>query len=200
MTKKSSTTNDFQLWLSQKVWVSATEKATRRSYIPEFAEDITSFMKVKGYQMDSRWRRGHMAVARWLYAIHVNIVRGSVSSSRGLSYPPIFHRDWVEDNDQFYHVIEFNDIQELLNRWHLNEDLDTESVVGQRTLYEFHQLLWTYIDLDSSNQGILVATRLEESDSESEGQMVQRGQAKRRADTYIQDATEGYHGGGWAKV
>ncbi len=137
-----------------------------------------------------------MAVARWLYAIHVSCVRGSSS----ITYPPILHRDWIEDNDQFYHVIEINDIQELLHRWGLAEDLDTESVVGQRTLYEFHQLLWTYIDLESSKQGILVATRLEESDSESEGWVGQRGQVKRRADTYIQDATEGYHGGGWAKV
>lgn len=183
--------------------MSATEKATRRSYIPEFAEDITSFMKAKGYQMDSRWRRGHMAVARWLYAIHVDAASASASSAsscKGIFYPPILHRDWIEDNDQFYHSIELHNIQELLYRWRLNEDLDTESVVGQRTLYEFHQILWTYIDLESSKQGILVATRLEDSDSESEGQVIQRGQAKRRTDTYIQDAAEGYHGGGWAKV
>ena len=183
--------SDFQLWLNQTVWVSNTEKVKRRVYIPSFAEDITAFMKKKGYQMDYRWKLGHMAVARWLYAVHVNSVR----PAKSIHYPQTIHRDWEEDKFQFYHIIGFDDLCDLLRRWQFNEDLDMESRVGNRTLQEFHRFLWGYIDLESSKQGDIVATRLEDSDSDSEN-----GWPRRRVDAYIQDSTEGYHGGAWAKV
>lgn len=182
--------NDFQIWLNQKVWVSGTEKAKRRTYIPAFAAYITDFMKKRGYTMDRRWRKGEMVIARWLYTIHVTYH----FPHKKITYPAIVHRDWIEDYDEFYHVIDFNEVSECLTPWKLNEDLDTSTGVGSATVNELQQLLWTYIDLQSSKQGIRIADYLDESDSDSESG------GYRHVDRYIQDASEGYHGGGWAKV
>jgi len=185
--------NDFRIWLNQTIWVSNTEKAKRHTYIPAFAEHITEYMKKYGYTMDRRWRKGEMAIARWLYSIHV-IHHQRFVSDKKLTYPVIVHRNWIEDYDQFYHIIGFNEIQECMKVWRFNEDLDIDTSLGNATLMEFQQFIWCYIDLERSKQGMIILDYLDDTDSDSDSV------SYKRPDKYIQDASEGYHGGGWAKV
>jgi len=184
--------NDFNSWLNQYVWLS-NDMVKRRDYIPAFAESLVSFASKKGYAMDSRWNRGHLVVAKWLYAIHKQ--EYTYNSQGYLSYPEIGHRAWQEDEYQFYHVISLEDIQSFMEGWDC-DDMCLETRVGNRVLNEIHSLLWTYIDLDISKQGDIVLARLEDSDSDNDG-WERRGQ---RIDQYLQDANDGYHGGRWAKV
>ena len=173
----------LQLWLKQPIW-NALNKEQRQNYIPEFTHSLTQFMKKNGYIMDSSWNP--CLVAKWLHAIHANQYH-----SFTYAYPR--HRAWPEDEDQFYHIITTDSLQSFLETWSDNEDMNLDTRVGNRVLHELHQFLWTYIDLENSKQGNLVAIRLEESDSDSENDV-------KKVDHYIREANLGYHGGNWSKV
>jgi hypothetical protein len=189
----TSTNNDFQVWLDQSVWITNVEKATRREYLPHFAEDLTHFMSACGYTMDSRWREGHMIVARWMYMIHVQeFVTRKYDAM--ICYGGIHHRDWNEDFHEYAKIMDFDKISSFMERWKFYEDLDPETRVGQRVLHDLQNLLYHFIDMDNSKIGIMVATA-EDSDSDSED--VYR---RTKDDVYLMEAREGMHGGYGSKV
>jgi hypothetical protein len=87
-----------------------------------------------------------------------------------------------------------------MESWSLIEDFDTTLPLGQAVQSELEILLWSYLDLDESEQGMVVLEMLEQDSSDSEDP-IRRGRAvTARVDEYIQDAAEGYHGGVGYKV
>ncbi len=176
---------DFQDWLDHHVWVNGIQRCPRREYIPTFAEELTAWCKRKGYVMDGRWRKGHMAVAKWLYALHVQVVaRRNLHGAIG--YPTIEHRDWPEDKDMFEMHIDQEAVEEFLDRWREHEDFDLETHVGRRTAAELPNLLWHYVELNMSVHGRKMAKILE-TDSESEEDWIGNGD-------HLADLSNGLHG------
>lgn len=156
---------DFNDWLEQHIWISNMEKAARKTYIPMLYDSLTHFMKSKGYVMDSRWGRGPMIVARWLYAIHVHEVARK-RSYEPIGYPDIQHRNWEEDNDVFDCTIDLQTVEEFMDEWKTVEDFNIETRQGFRTQVELQTLLYTYVDIDSSRQGKKLARQLDVPDTE----------------------------------
>ena len=151
-----ATNRDFVSWLHQWVWVSGDEKARRKDWIPWFADSLTVWMEKKGYKMDGIWKKGHMAVARWLYAIQVQEVANKQYFG-SLRYPEVKHRAWPEDRDYFECEVSVPSIETFLEGWQLVEDLDVNTPSGLRVRAELQQLLWTYLALESCRQGNRVA-------------------------------------------
>jgi len=176
--------DDFNLWLDQEVWVTGNSKTLRREYIPHFAEEVRGFMKGCGYTMDHRWQKGELILAKWMYRIHFQErVKGFDIHYRA------FHRNWVEDHDEFLHIMSADRVSSFMERWRLYEDFDPESHIGQRIIHEITSLLYIYIDMEASSVGRRIAEFLEEgSESESDD--------KGRVDIYISDSRQGYHGSG----
>lgn len=160
------TNRDFVRWLHQSVWVSGDQKALRKDWIPWFADSLTRWMEEKGYKMDGYWKKGHMAVARWLYAIQVQVIANKEQYGP-LRYPEVKHRAWPEDRDAFELEVSDPELEKFLGEWQLVEDLDIHTPSGQRVLCELRQLLWTYIELESCRQGKRVA-RVVDAMGESE--------------------------------
>ena len=76
-----------------------------------------------------------------------------------------------------------------------------QATVRKLSQSELEILLWSYLDLDESEQGAIVLEMLEQESSDSEDHHARRGRAvAARVDEYIQDAAEGYHGGVGYKV
>jgi hypothetical protein len=191
---------DFQVWLDQPVWVTDSEKATRRDYIPAFADAITEWMRSIGYTMDGRWGKGHLVIARWMYAIHINeIARANYGAT--LAYPEIQHRDWPEDRETFGLYVNYDEVYDFMEGWKLIEDLDSEFRWGQRVYGELETLLYHYIDLENSRIGIQLANKICGSDSDSDSGS-SRGRRRRGKvdDVYLREASEGFHGGRGSKV
>jgi hypothetical protein len=177
--------DDFQDWLDQRVWISGTQRIPRRQYIPVFAEELTSLCKKKGYVLDGRWGKGHKAVAKWMYALHIQVVARR-NRYGPVTYPEIEHRDWPEDKDMFEINFDYEVLEEFFDSWRGNEDLDLQTDIGFRIFAELPTLLWHYVDLDESYQGRKMAKILE-SDSESEDDMIGVGD-------HLTDLTNGLHG------
>jgi len=190
----SNSYEDFQVWLDQEVWISNMEKGARRDYIPDFAEDLTDFMRVCGYTMDSRWASGDYIVAKWMYIMHVQEFV-TKKYNQPLKYASIIHRDWNEDFLEYTQILTFDKISSFMERWKFYEDLDCDTVMGQRVLHELQNLLYHFIDMENSKIGILVATA-EDSDSEYDEPSSRRG----KDDIYLMEAREGMHGGYGSKV
>jgi len=185
-----SSSSDFQVWLDQEMWVVANHKLARREYIPDFADDLTEFMKSCGYTMDIRWNNGHYIVAKWLYMIHVQEFVTKDYNGK-LRYAEPHHRDWPEDFLQYTHMMNFDRISSFMERWRFYEDFDLETRAGQRVLHELQYLLYVFIDMDSSENG-----KLFDDDSDSEHDETYRG----RDDVYLMEARDGLHGGRGSKV
>jgi hypothetical protein len=189
--------NDFACWLNQYVWVDGDEKAMRRDYIVDVAEDLTEWMAKKGYVMDHRWKRGHMAVARWLYALSVREIAQKAHNAP-VTYPEVLHRSWEEDFHHYYSIINSAAIEEFFSRWEFVEDFDKDMPLGLRIRQEFQQFLYVYLNLDSSKQGKIVERRLEQDvDSDSDGGGGGREHRGNKKDSYLQDIDEGFHSGYW---
>jgi hypothetical protein len=201
-----SSGSDFQIWLDQPIWVTDNTKQTRREVYPGIAEDITAWMRRKGYVMDNRWARGHKKLAQWVYAFACDEIR---EEKKGIAYPPILHRDCQEDYDQFHHVCDFFEIQELFDGLKTVEDFDSELPLGNTLLHNFADLLYTFLDLQASKQGRLIAQLYEDSDSSSESEWgrgdrrkgrKRQGNGRKVEDVYLQEARQGMHGGRGSKV
>jgi len=195
--------SNFNLWLDEPVWVSANEKSTRREYIPYFADCLTSFMKSNGYKMCAEWKKGHLVVARWMYVIHRDELIYKQYDKK-IRYPNPYHRDWEEDHAEFQHIMTHDTISSFIERWELYEDFDPDTRVGQRMLYEIQDLLYPYLDLVMSKNGMRVEDLLYDSDSDADSwksgtkRLHPRGAA--RVDVYMKEAQEGMHGGRGYKV
>jgi hypothetical protein len=191
---------DFQVWLDAPIWISDNEKGTRREYIPLLADALTAWMKKIGYTMDGRWGKGHRALAKWLYAIHV-VEIGRCDFNAPLAYPEIIHRNWQEDYDEFNLYLDYDSVSEFLEPWATIEDLNPDFRWGSRVCEELQKLLWHYVDLDVSKNGIKLAEKLQESDSDSDSGGSRRGGRRKKVDdVYLQEAREGLHGGRGSKV
>lgn len=151
-----ATQKDFVRWLNQWVWVSGDQKAVRKDWIPFFADQLTMWMEQKGYKMDGIWKKGHMAVAKWLYAIQVQVIANKEQYG-ALMYPEVKHRAWPEDRDLFDCEVSGPELEKFLDHWQLVEDLDVNTPSGLRVRCELQQLLWTYLALESCRQGNRVA-------------------------------------------
>lgn len=184
---------DYKVWLDQYVWVCDNRKEMRRNYLGEFQEELTKWMKKKGYEMDKEWNNKRI-ISKWLYAIHVVEL---VKKERvgGLEYPYPNHRNWPEDRDTYEVYVRSDDIEEFLLTWRTNEDFDPETRVGQRVREEILELIYIYLDLDSSKHGKKIA-RIMANDSDDEYDEDKQGEK----DVYLVEAQEGWHGGGWQKV
>jgi len=197
--------SNFNLWLSQPVWVNSLVTIPRRAMIPVFAEELMQFLRKKGYVMSHEWRAGHMVVARWLYIIQKDeLVRKHYDNK--VAYPTPFHRNWPEDYDEFQYILDTETLRGFTDSWTHCEDFDPETRIGQRVINELQHLIYPYLDLDASRNGMRVASALADSDSDSDGG-ARRSKARMRGsgsgskvDNYIADAQEGYHGGNWSKV
>ena len=189
--------SDFQLWLDQPVWVNDNTKVLRREYIPIFAEHLTSFMKSLGFTMCPEWGKGHKVVARWMYIIMRN--ESYFRANTHVIYPEPFHRNWPEDLDEFQHLFTHEATEALFDAWKICEDFDPMTRVGQRYLHEIQELLYPYLDMETSKAGIRVAMALEESESDADSW--KSGRIGRvRKDVYLEEAQDGYHGGKGFKV
>jgi len=180
---------NFQLWLHQPVdsLLGNGELFPRSEYLSQFAESITHFIQGKGYQFDSRWKLGHFVVAKWLYTLHL---RHATLDTTSFPYQEIHHRNTMEDLEHFNHIIPDEDVRNFCKSWNHIDDLSVDSYIGVKIAEELKNLVWVYIDLDISPQGIAVADWLYQDDSDGEGEIIN----KKFSDQYYQDMADGYHG------
>lgn len=187
----SASKKDFEDWLNTPVWISGNQKAIRREYIPAFAESLTFWAYKKGYKMSGRWKKGHLVCAKWLYAICVREV-GKNKRWDPLYYREPCHRAYPEDRDQFDMTITSDAIADFLYSWRNNEDLSSESRIGQRVAIELEELLWTYVYINDSRQGFIVNNLLEnQAENDSDSEYDHKG--NKYVDQYLVDASEGWH-------
>lgn len=193
---------DFAIWLNQEIWINGAEKEPRKYCLYEFADALTKFMKSHGYRMDIRWGTGRTVITNWLYRLSVRVKVGEQRQLRpSVIAGEIHHRCLPEDFDRFHCVVGSIEIMNFMEAWSLIEDFDTSLPLGQAVQSELEILLWSYLDLDESEQGAIVLEMLEQESSDSEDHHARRGRAvAARVDEYIQDAAEGYHGGVGYKV
>ena len=182
--------DDFQIWLDQKVWDNDSI-CKRRELLPRIAEDIGKRMNRKGYMMDSRW--GYNSLAKWLYAIHIQEIARGPGPCRAIGYPEIQHRDWPEDRDYFEYIMSSENIMDILDKWRLTSDFDPESEVYSRIVFEFSEFLYTYVNLETSKQGMFIANLYGQGTSDSDGENTAQ-------DIYVVEANQGLHGGRGQKV
>ncbi len=155
--------SDFQIWLDQEGWVSDCTKETRREWIPAFAECITEWMNRLGYTMNAEWKKGHRVVAYWLYVVHcVSRSTPEDNDRRLLKYYKYYntHRNWPQDRHYFDMTVDPFEIQEFMELWKTVEDLDDTIPLGQKTLLEFQDFLYTWIDPDLSKKGDKVVQKV----------------------------------------
>jgi hypothetical protein len=169
--------SNFQRWLAQEFPVSYSEVLNRRSYIPLFAAEIQELLRRYGYVMDYRWKSGAFAIARWIYKIHCDI---------RTRYPKIEHRNYVEDNDEYLDTVTDEVLQDFLSHWNHIPDFDVDTKYGRILRNELQNVLWAYIDIDESPQGVKIMGWLDGSDTESDGGMA-------KVDSYLQDVDAGWH-------
>ena len=187
---------DFDIWFNQTIWVNDCKKEARKYSVYDFAEELTRWMRAKGYKMDSRWDTGRTVVANWLYRLSIRVKVGAQAQLRcSAIVGAIHHRNFNEDLHRFHTVIGSTGIEEFMEQWSLIEDFDPTLPLGQTVRTELESLLWSYLDLDESEQGAIVLELMEQDHSDEEGVPTAR-----RVDDYIQDAAEGYHGGVGYKV
>ena len=79
--------------------------------------------------------------------------------------------------------------------WSHAEDMDEDSIIGNRILYELQDFLYSVIDLETSKQGRLIASLWENTDSNSDSDYEYK-----KTDVYIEEAKKGIHGGRGSKV
>jgi hypothetical protein len=184
--------DDFLVWLEQPIWINGIERAERKNYIGEFTALLTKYMKVYGYTMNRFWTPS--LVAKWLYRIAVQVVAKNKPYEiiRYEHLQDSFTRQ--EDIDQFYHVIESNSCKKFCERMQGIEDLDPTSRMGSRVWFEVESFLRNYLDIEHSAQTRIVDRAFYDSDSDSES--IKEG----GTDKYIQEVSEGYHGGRGYKV
>jgi len=180
---------NFDLWLNQPVNSHMDDEPfVRRDYIPDFADSLTDFIKSKGYRFDTRWKLGHLVVAKWLYTIHI---RHATLDTTSFPYQEIHHRNTIEDIEHYNNIISDEELHSFLKAWgHTIDDLCIDTFIGVKIAEELKNLIWIYINLDISPQGIAVAEWLFQEDSDSEGEIVH----KKFTDQYHQDMADGYHG------
>ena len=65
-------------------------------------------------------------------------------------------------------------------------DFDYDTKNGRLLWDELQDMLWSYVDLEESTQGMQVVSWFDDSDSDSDG-----GNGK--VDVYIQDSAAGWH-------
>ena len=188
--------SDFNLWLNQDIWSSNTIREKRKYILLEFNECVTKLLKNKGYSMDERWNSTtSIPLISWIYRIAVEET-ARYNYNTPVLIPRIIHRNTEEDYDYFYHIIDNDTIEGLMNEWSDVEDLSIDSRIGARIRVEIQEFLYTFIDLDSSKQGRVIARFWENDSSDSDhddNKMVNR-------DNYLKDAVEGFHGGKGSKV
>ena len=186
---------DFKKWLRQTVWVSGDCRLERKEYIPRFAEDLQRWMFNHGYKMNSRW--SSLAVARWLYSIHL-LECVYKNSKYNLSYPTMFHRNWQEDRDKFEVILMPRDYEAFWDAWRNNEDFDPMTAVGTRTRNELPDMLYWHLNLDTSKHGRAVARVVDEMEEDEEEEVIVG--KKNEKDSYYQDVEDGFFGGRGYKV
>lgn len=182
----------FERWLEQPVWVA--EHLEKRSVVfRDFYLSLTRFMKKNGYIMDSRWSNTKMNyLMNWMYRIWLEeYVRSNFNKEVYVPEPK--HRDTEEDYDYFNCIIDSEKISEFMNEWSSVEDFDSSSRLGYRIQYELQEFLYSFIDLERSKHGHMVARIWEDSGSDSDDNWKSR-------DVYLRDASDGFHGGRGSKV
>lgn len=179
---------DFQLWLSQPVWV-GNDKAERATVIPYILGALSRFMKAHGYTMDSDWGAGNgYHLAKWMYDIHVQEY-AHMNVNGHVKIPDILHRNTNEDRGEFYHVVSCERIEALMEGMQEMEDLDMSCPGGRRVLHELQDFLYRFVDLESSKQGRLIAEMWDESETDSDEEFWNK-----KRDVYLVDMKKGYHG------
>lgn len=185
--------SDFNLWLQQPIWISNTVRDRRRDILLEFNDCVTQLLKNKGYVMDERWNSTtSFPLLSWIYRIAVEET-ARYNYNNPVSIPPIIHRNTQEDYDYFYHIIDDDTIEKLMDEWSDVEDLNIDSRIGARVRTEIQEFLYTFVDLESSKQGKVIARFWENDGSDSDHELSSR-------DNYLKDAVEGFHGGKGSKV
>jgi hypothetical protein len=179
---------DFQLWLSQPVWV-GNDQAERATVIPYILGGLSRFMKAHGYTMDSDWNAGNgYHLAKWMYDIHVQEY-ARMNLNGHVKIPDILHRNTNEDMTEFYHTISCERIEAFMEGMQEMEDLDMSSRTGQRIFHGLQDFLYRFVDLESSKQGRLIAEMWDDSGSDSDEEFWNK-----KRDVYLVDTTRGYHG------
>ena len=103
--------------------------------------------------------------------------------------PPVIHRNTLEDYDHFYHVVSCETVHTFMDKWNNLEDTSPNTRAGQRIRNELQDFLYTFIELESSKQGKVIARFWEDSNSDSDSDSNEK-----KRDIYLRDATKGYHG------
>lgn len=182
---------DYILWKSQLVWANDIAKYERREFIREFAGSIRSWMSKLGYTMEDRLDK---ELSFWLYRLYVQEIARK-NHKEAVYIPEPLHRNTQEDYDHYNDVITINDVDKFMKGWSHAEDMDEDSIIGNRILYELQDFLYSVIDLETSKQGRLIASLWENTDSNSDSDYEYK-----KTDVYIEEAKKGIHGGRGSKV
>ncbi len=189
---------DFEKWIRESVWLNGNTKMSRRECLDIFAEDCRKWIQHYGYKLSHSW--GLKAVANWMYSMSVVYKACSFPTPLRVRYPTPDHRDWQEDFEYFHATVDTIEIGKFLDRWKYADDFHPDTRLGQHIQTELAHILYTYLNLEDSENGRKIAAFVETSSSESEGEHYKRKSTRDQTDAYLQDTKEGFHGGGWSKV
>jgi hypothetical protein len=183
---------EYRQWLYKEIWSLDVEPEQRRCVIIEFFESLTKLMKKNGYVMDKRWK--WKEVAFWMFRLHIQ-ERVRLQFNKPVYLPEIIHRNTEEDYEYYETYMTSEIIDNFLEPWKRIDDMDVDTRVGYRLRYGLSEFLYTFVNLENSKSGQIVAKRWEDSGSDSD-----YDNGNRNYDSYLQDARDGYHGGRGFKV
>jgi hypothetical protein len=192
-------TLDFDRWVNEYVWSNDNTRMKRYECISFFTEDVRKWIESYGYVLHNSFTM--KAVAHWLYAVAITGKASDFLSPQRIRYPIPDHRDWQEDHDYFHFTVTQSEIDTFLLNWRFADDFLQDTRMGQKASLELANLLYTYVNLDASENGRKIAEWMEGNSSESDSEPAKRGSRKDPSDIYLQEMNEGNHGGGvWSKV
>lgn len=185
--------SDFKLWLDQLVWVDDI-KEKRGVVLREFYNSITVMLKKMGYSLDGRWHMSKVnPLTNWMYRISVEEY-ARCNYNKEVFVPEPKHRNTIEDYDYFNHIVDIETMQTFMDEWSNAEDLNISSRLGYRVRYELQDFLYSFLDLERSKHGHVIARFWDDSGSDSDDNK------RPSRDVYLRDASDGFHGERGSKV
>jgi hypothetical protein len=177
---------DFYRWLHSTSLIGA-QRVARKDWITGFHQAITGWMYKLGYRMTESWKQSPLALARWLYCVQV-VEIGRRDYMGVINYEEPNHRDTQEDRDRYEFIVDHMAVEDFIDKFKQNEELDVYGKAGSRTQIELAEFLYRHIDIENSKQGHYVSRLLEpSSDSEEDDTGL------RNTDSYLADSAEGWH-------
>jgi len=164
----------------------SVEMVPRRIAIYRFVVNgLYPFLNANGYSLYQTPREFATSIGTLLY-----LNRGASCLD---SHPAVLDdaaKEYMEERQHFYHVLDWRKWQEFWNVWGVWEDVSLEDSRGADRRIDIQEFCWSHIDIEYSRQSTVVKELMGLVDETSTG----RGE-----DSYLREAAESNEWGGYRK-